>query len=482
MSKKYKIIALFIAFFIAFCYDFLFPGPDLGINFSIYVFLILIACILLKFSIDKKIANLWSFLFCIPILWYAGSVAVYENNFVHVASPMVSIFLLILFLFWSGVFEKPLRGVKRILPLSFFAFMGRFFSKIIYPFKNLFNFNAKTSSKILIGLIISLPLILIFGGLFASADLIFREWIKNLFDFQINVHNAWRFVRTIILFLFFCGVLSAYGLQKRFLKPLSEKEQKAKKKKRDHLIANVTLSLLNIFFLIFIFLQIMFLFGDHEVIEKYDISYADYVHQGFYQMCVIAVFVLIISYMMIRINKSVKFDFMKVLNGVFIIQALIIAASALKRMFLYQEAYGLTVLRFLVWHFIIYIGLILFALLLVILFKKHYRLFVKLALLISIVYLMFMTGVNIQSRVAKENIDRYLSGQDKEIDMEYLFKLSTDVSAQMNRLKNHDSQYVRDYYQRWLDTSRARASQGKWQSITLSEIKFWQIYGHKKLK
>jgi len=478
MSRKFKISILIIALLFAALYDLLFPSPILGLNFSVFVFVILVAAILLKFSIDKKVANLWSFLFCIPILWYAAFVAVYNSTFVHVVAPLASIFLLILFFFWFGVEDMPIKKVKRVFPLSLVTFVGRIFTKIGAPFTGIFKVNAKTSGKIIIAFIILIPLLLIFGGLFASADLIFREWMRELFDTSIDKHNVWRVLRTIVLFLLFGGLLFAFAMKKRFPKKDSSEslsEKKQEKEKRDFLISNLVLGVLNLFFLVFIVIQVMFLFGGHEIIQKYDITYANYVHQGFYQMCAIAVLVLIISYIMYRINRSEKLDLIKILNGVFIVQALIIVASALKRMFLYQEAYGLTQLRFLVWHFILYIGIILLALVLVILFKKHYRLFIKAGLVISILYLMFMTGINMQAKIAKVNIDRYLSGQDEEIDMIYLQRMSVDIYDQIKRLQKDDSQDVRGWYELWITKQKNRSDKTKaWQNHTLTEIRFWQ--------
>ncbi|MFZ5365464.1 MAG: DUF4153 domain-containing protein [Patescibacteria group bacterium] len=478
MSRKIKIGVIILSLLFALGYDLLFPSPDLGINFGVFILAFLVAAILLKFSIDKKTSNLWSLFFCVPILWYAGCVAVYQSLFVHVVAPLASIFLLILFLFWFGVEDLPMKKVKRILPLSLILFVGRFFSKISAPFSGIFKLDAKKSGKVIVALIILVPLLFIFGALFISADLIFREWIKQLFDASIDVHNTWRVVRTIGLFLFFGGLMFAFIMKKRFPQKIESEAATNKEPeqiKRDSIIANIILGVLNLFFLLFIVIQVMFLFGGHDIIKKYDITYADYVHQGFYQMCAIAVLVLIISYIMFRMNRSEKFDTVKLLNSVFIIQSLIIVSSALKRLFLYQEAYGLTQLRFLVWHFTLYIGLILLSLALIIVFKKHYRLFVKVGLVISTIYLMFMTGINMQARIAKVNIDRYLSGQDKEIDMSYLLNLSVDISEQMKRLKNDQSESVRDYYQRWRDSKDRRGNiDTQWQNYTLTEIKFWR--------
>jgi len=475
MARKQKLIILLVAVIFAILYDWLFPSPNLGINFSVFMFWLLILAVVLRLVFIKKLANAWSLLFCIPILWYAGSVAIYQSTFVHVVAPLAAIFLFVLFLFWFGVEEMPMKKVKRIFPFSLLLFIGRFFSKMFSSFSGIGKFGLKKGSKVVIALAIVIPLVLIFGSLFAAADMIFEKWITDFFDFDVDKHNVWRVVRTISLFIFFSGVFYAYLLQKRFKKKKEDEQPvnaKVEEKKNDYLISNIVLGVLNAFFLLFIAIQVMFLFGGHEVIQKYDISYADYVHKGFYQMCAITFLVLIISYVMYRINKSKKIDLGKILTSLFVFQTLIITASALKRMFLYEQAYGLTQLRFLVWHFIVYIGLILLALLLIVLFRKHYRLFVKISLIVSIVYLMYMTGINMQAKVAKVNIDRYLAGQDKELDTRYLSRLSVDIFNQMERLKDIDDSKIRYDYTAWLNHKSIYMNK-EWQSSTLSKYKFW---------
>lgn len=477
MTKKFQVIVLILSLFLALFFNWLFPNQFSGLNFAIFISLFLGVILVLTIYRKKEQINYWSLLLIIPILWYSICVALYKSPFVHIVAPIAVFFLLLLFLFWSGVGEISLLKIKKILPIQIFSFWGKFLSKIFAPFSGLTKIQSKTAGKIFLALLILCPLILIFVGLFGSADLIFREWLKSLFDFHLAGSTIWHFFRTIIIFLFFGGVFTAYLFAKRFTDPQQALlDKNTGEEKTDQVVSSIILGVLNLIFVSFIAIQLMFLFGGHEIISKYNITYADYVHNGFYQMAFIAVLVLIISYVIYRIDKNKKLTFSKFLTNLLILQTIVIAASAFKRMYLYQEAYGLTQLRFLVEHFIIYLAIVLFVLFAVILARKHYSMFVKISFVISIVYLMFMTAFNMQGYIAKINIDRYFDGTDSTVDMQYLYKLSVDIYPQIIRLSAAKDAEVQKQAEDWIYVKKLpyKYADNYLRTMTLSDFRFWQ--------
>ena len=142
-----------------------------------------------------------------------------------------------------------------------------------------------------------------------------------------------------------------------------------------------------------------------------------------------------------------------IFNLFFVAQTMIIAASALKRMYLYQQAYGLTEMRFLVWHFIVFMGLILLSLFVMIIIRKNYQWFMKAGFVIGVVYLMFLTSVNIHAKIAKVNIERFESGHPVEIDIKYLTDLSVDAYEPISKF-NKDFQQSR--INNWISNNYAK--------------------------
>lgn len=448
MSKTKKLTIIGFSLAIAIIFDLLFPYSKIGVNFFMFISILVLSLVFLRLFITKQVSNYWSYLLLIPIFWYAASVAIFNNNFVQIVAPLVTFFLLIVFLFWSGAVNYNFWQIKKIIPGSIFVFLTKFLFRITAPFKDFGKFDKVKTNKIFWAVFLLVPLIILFGALFIQADLVFEKIIGDIFDFSFSDDLAIRIIKIASFFFLLCGVFYAYIRSKR---QIDENEKEIiEHKEQDNLVLNIILVGLNIFFVLFIVVQIMFLFGSHEVITKYDITYADYVHKGFYQMLMIALLVLGLSYAVIRFVKINKINLPKILTVVFIAQTLIICASALKRLYLYQQAYGLTQLRFLVWHFIIYTGLILLALAVSLIIKRNYQFLMKAGLIISIVYMMFMTAANMDAKIAKVNIDRYFADQTKEIDYKYLSRLSVDAFDQISKLNNTQTVdwevSIKDYY------------------------------------
>lgn len=476
MLKKTKLLIVFLSLFSALFYNWLFPNQFSGINFTIFISLFLGLVMFLAIYQKEKELNAWAFFLVIPILWYAVCVALYKSTFVHVVAPIASLILILIFLFWSGAVKISFIKIKRLLPPQILIFFSKFFTRALSPFGSLAKIQVKTIGKVFWAILILCPLVLIFVGLFGSADLVFREWMKNFFDWQVDSLTVWHFFRTIFLFLFLNGLFYAYLSAKRFSGPDKVILQtQTEEKNTDQVVPGIVLGVLNLIFISFISIQLMFLFGGHEVINKYNITYADYVHNGFYQMAFIAVLVLIIGYVVYRIEKNKKLTLSKFLTDLLILQTIIIAISAFKRMFLYQEAYGLTQLRFLVEHFIIYLAVILFVLFMVILARKHYSYFIKISFGISIVYLMFMTAFNMQGHIAKVNIDRYFNGTDSKVDIQYLHKLTVDIYPQVTRLLSAEDSDIRKQAEDWIYVKKLpyKYADNYMRTMTLSDFRFW---------
>ncbi|MFA5075902.1 MAG: DUF4173 domain-containing protein [Patescibacteria group bacterium] len=458
MTRINNYVIALMALMTAVACHLLFPiidtGNQLGLNFFLFVALFIFIILILRLVNTKSLVTLWPMWFCLPILWYAGSVFVYENAFVHVVAPLASIFLTVLLLFWLAPEHYPLKKVRSIFPKEILIFVSYWLAKITAPWKGIIKSQAgskkeETTKKIILAILISVPFIFIFGSLFIEADLLYREWVTSIFDFKLDERLIGEVFRDLLVLLFAGGIFYAFASQPRFkedhAKNLATETSAGDTLSKDNLVTTVFLVILNLFFLTFIMAQMMFFFGGHEIITQRGITYAEYVHQGFFQLAFVTALVLLISYIIYRKKENHEVDRVVILILVFILQTMVIVASALKRLWLYQEVYGLTHLRFLVWHFIIYLALILITLAVFSLAKKNYHSYVKAGLVISIIYLMFMTGINMEAKIAKTNIDRYLADQTTELDIEYLHSFSADAYEQISRLEPEINKWVNGF-------------------------------------
>jgi uncharacterized membrane protein len=117
-----------------------------------------------------------------------------------------------------------------------------------------------------------------------------------------------------------------------------------------------------------------------------------------------------------------------------IFQTLVIITSGLKRILVYEEAYGYTYLRILVALFLLWMAgtFILFTFKIIRL--KSLSWLISSGLCLSFVFLVFVSTFSIDKFIARKNIDRYLE-QGKELDIEYLSCLSTDAYSEIERLR-----------------------------------------------
>ena len=118
-------------------------------------------------------------------------------------------------------------------------------------------------------------------------------------------------------------------------------------------------------FLVFLGAQATVVFGGHDYLERTTgLTYADYVHQGFGQLTVATALTLLVVWAAARkAPRATAADrtWLRVSLGLLCALTLVVVASALYRMHVYQEAYGFTRLRLLVDVFEGWLGLLVLA-------------------------------------------------------------------------------------------------------------------------
>lgn len=187
--------------------------------------------------------------------------------------------------------------------------------------------------------------------------------------------------------------------------------------------------------------------------QKTNINYADYARQGFFQLMVVSVINLIV----ILVTKKYAAKNNKYINFMCIIMVIftfIIIISSALRMYFYEQAYGYTFLRLLVYCVLFAEAILLIPTVLYILNKQKHLLRTYCMILIA-VYI-GMNFINFDAIIAKGNIERYI--ETGKIDLEYLEEeTGTDAIpefVQILEIKNVDEQtknetirYINDVYE-----------------------------------
>lgn len=269
------------------------------------------------------------------------------------------------------------------------------------------------------GMLIALPLILVFIALFSSADATFEHYapqLSELFSFATPRHLV-----VIAFFSWLAAGLLSSAMQQLSL-PLPPAQPARFTLGAEEVV--VIMGSLAMLFLIFVLLQASYLFGGREAIEMTTgLTLAGYARRGFFELVVVSglTLAMLLSMTGIRCNQRL----FRPLAAVLVLCVLVILASAAQRLDLYTDAFGLTLARLTALAFMGWLAfnLISFA---VTVLRGHIRGFASGMVLSGVVTLLSLGLSNPAAVVARVNIDRALS-DGHAIDTDYLTALDADA-------------------------------------------------------
>lgn len=275
----------------------------------------------------------------------------------------------------------------------------------------------------------ALALVALLLPVLASADALFAAATEGLRSF-IRLHFTtalWELLWGLVLTPFVFGLLVSL----RGPGP----DTAAKAPKADSLAFVLVLAALNLLYLLFLGVQSAGLFGGPDYLAARGISYADWARSGFFQM--VGVTILNLSVLLSALTFSRRegraWKALRLLSAVLAAESLVLLASACWRMTLYVSAYGLSFKRLMT-----YWGMVMMALFLLAALRKVQRpdfSFCRAAFPLALAGWLVINCVPVDYLVAKNQVDRYLSGESAVIDAEYLlYDLSYDTLSQLDRL------------------------------------------------
>jgi hypothetical protein len=186
---------------------------------------------------------------------------------------------------------------------------------------------------------------------------------------------------------------------------------------------------------LFVLVQLAVLFGGSAYVRRTSgLTAADYARRGFWQLCVVTVLALVVIGVTARraaVDSRSDRIWLRSVLGALTGLTLVVVASALTRMWAYQEAYGHTVLRLLVGACEVWLGVVcLMVLAAGVTLRAPWlpRAIVGSAVLALLV----LAVLNPDGFVAASNVDRY--DRIEKIDVDYLSGLSVDAAPELARL------------------------------------------------
>ncbi len=481
-AREIRLFAI-LALVAGIIFDYLFFGKAIGVSYPLFV--AVFYCVFwvashkrVSFQIDFG----W-FLF-IPILLLSATFAIHSNP-VLLARNSVLIPLLLLVqttLLVYGYEWSSVRCVSR--------FIGRLTDHIsanvpkvlleLISLATVANRMAperrKTLKNIFIGLIISVPLLVIVIPLLASADTVFQKFLADILkplesigSIPLAEHVGVIGIITVLLFGYLAVVLKAE------VEGVSVPVERGTGGS-DATIVVTVLVMVNAVYILFCAIQFTYLFGGEEVIRSIpDYTYAEYARRGFSELIVVTIINLSILLIGLRFTKNGgKLDrLVLALRCLLVLCTVIMLYSAHLRLKLYEDAYGYTYARIFAHTFIGFL-FTLFMLTLYKLWRRELPLLKAFAVAALLAYTT-LNYVNIDAIIAQRNIDRYF--RTGKIDFDYLQELSYDAIPELTRLSadSYGDMAAKAETVLLRDKQAELNSESPWQSYNLSRAKARRI-------
>jgi len=287
----------------------------------------------------------------------------------------------------------------------------------------------KNLLPILRGILLAIPILLIFTTLLSSADLVFAQKMDEfLLNFQMEKVNEYlrRAFFILLVAYFFIGIIRHAALRSQ-LDNRSGDQKSQTAPFLGFIETSIILGSVILLFSVFVIIQFRYLFSGPSNINLSGFTYSEYARRGFGELVAVAVFSLLLLKSLGVVSKREGKRQNSVFSGLIfglVATVLIILVSAFQRLLLYESAYGFSQLRTYAHVFMIWLGILLLAVM-VFEIRERPRIFANLVLVVLIGFTATLNVLNVDAFIARQNIKRALQGQD--LDVSYLTTLTDDA-------------------------------------------------------
>jgi hypothetical protein len=282
--------------------------------------------------------------------------------------------------------------------------------------------------------LVAIPLLLVFGSLFASADPVFARLASNVFQIDAETVASHLAVTGIIAW-FVGGLLRATVLsagRPNFSIPFPDGALGLTE------VATALGSLVALF-AAFVIVQLRYFFGGDALVQATaGMSYADYARRGFFELVTVAALVLpvLLSANALLRRATPRTDVVfRALSGTLLGLLGIIMYSAIARMQLYMSVYGLSMDRLLATVFMGWLAIV-FVWFAATVLRGRERLFTAGVLVSGWATLIALNVADPAGYVARFDIAR--ADRGKDVDVRYIASLGADAAPALARYLARD--------------------------------------------
>ncbi len=282
---------------------------------------------------------------------------------------------------------------------------------------------------VLRGLLLALPVLIVFVALLATADLVFGDLVENALawvDLERVAEALGRGFVVIVSGIFFLGALIT-ALRTREPRELIGERQPILKPFLGFIETVIILGAVVLVFGLFGTIQLQYLFGGEANITSAGYTYSEYARRGFSELVWAAFLSLGLIFALgnwsHRIDKRQRWTFIG-LSTALVVMLGVALASALMRLQLYENAFGFTRLRTYTHVFIFWLAALL-VVFLVLLYLQRLRTFTIFAAAAALGFAATLSAVNVDGFIAARNLVRF--EQTGDLDVVYLASLTPDA-------------------------------------------------------
>lgn len=165
------------------------------------------------------------------------------------------------------------------------------------------------------------------------------------------------------------------------------------------------------------------------------LSYAEYAREGFFQLCAVSVInliIIIIAMIFMQQKNTFGKGMLKAISVTYSIITLILISTALSKMLMYIDYYGLTQKRVYSTWFMIVLAFI-FILLIIRQFVPTFKIAAA-SFTVCIIMFAGLSVVNADALIAKYNVNCYLDGKLDDVDIDALIELGDSSVPELVKL------------------------------------------------
>lgn len=417
-------------------------GFNLGATISFTALFVLTTAYLIKKDVKPSVFSL----IC-GVLSLAGAVAftLYNDTFIKaIMLFLVSALFTIYTCGISGTFRNRQGSFKMLCDMICGVFAAPF--KNVGIIKNSYTGSFSKNKGILhsvIGILISLPVLLIVIPLLSSSDAAFSGLLELILK-NIGIY----FLEFVVAAIITPYVVFYMIAKRKNLKTGSENSAKFFSSRGivPGSAAVSFLSVISLTYLVYLFSQLAYFFSAFSgfLPEGYEFTESAYARRGFFEMfaiCVINIIIISLVNILIKKQKGVKsLTAAKFLSLFIMLFTVLLLVTAMAKMKLCLGIYGLSKNRLLVCVFMVMIVVIIFFYILHI-FAPKISYMQPIIVFCSALFIA-LSFADIDGMIVKYNVEAYEGGQIEKLDMDYIGSLSDSAMLYIIELSQSEDKTV----------------------------------------